>query len=71
MVGDERGRNLVHAHAAVLLGNIDRGEAQFTGLAHQALQDARLLGFDGCRVRQNLFAGKLRGGRGNLALLLV
>jgi hypothetical protein len=52
VVGDERGGDLVHAHAAVFLGNVDGGKAQLGGLAQQQLaQHARLLGLDGRRVR--------------------
>ncbi len=71
VVGDQRGAHLVHPHAAVLLGNVDRGESQLGGLAQQRLHRARLFGLDGRRAGQNLFARKLlRSGR-DLALLFV
>jgi len=71
VVGNERGGDLVHPHAAVFLGNIHASKAQLAGLAHQSSQNTRLFSLDGRRVGQNLVAGKLRRSRGNLPLFLV
>ena len=65
-----RGRDLVHAHAAVFFGNLDGGEPQFRGLGDQPAHDAGLLGFHGIGGRRDLFAGELGGGGGDLALFV-
>ena len=71
VIADQRGTDLVHPQAAVLLGNVGRSESKFRGLAQQRLHDAGLFGLDRRRAGQNLFARKPgRGGR-DLALLLV
>ena len=71
VVRDERGADLVHPHAAVLLRNVDRREPQSAALRSSASQHAGFLGFDAVRGGQNLLAGKLGRGGGNLPLLFV
>src|SRR5208337_245174 len=71
VVCNQRGTDLVQAHAAIFFRNVDGRETQVGGLAHEAGQDSRLLGLDGRNRRLNLFARKPGGGCRNLALLLV
>ena len=71
MVGDDRGRGLVHPQAAVLLGNIDGSEAQIRRLTQQPEQHAGLLGVDVLGGRENLVAGKLGCGGCHLQLFFV
>ena len=46
VVGDDGGGDLVHLEAAVLLGDIDRGEAEVGGLLDEAAGDGEVLGLD-------------------------
>ncbi len=71
MVGDDRGRGLVHPQAAVLLGNIDGSEPQIRRLAQQSDQHPGLLGVDVLGGRENLVAGKLGYGCRHLPLFFV
>jgi len=71
VVGNQRGGDLVHAHAAVFLRNVHGSKAQLGGLDQRSPQSPRRLGLDGLGGGENFVACKLGGGRGNLALLLV
>ncbi len=71
MVGDHHGGDLVQAHAAEVFRDLDGGESEFRGLGQQAAHDAGLFGFNGVGERQDLVAGKLGGGGGDLALFVI
>ena len=46
VLGDDGGGDLVHLEAAVLLGDVDGGEAEVCGFFEQAARDGEVLGLD-------------------------
>ena len=62
--------DLVHLEAAVLLGDIDRGEAELGGLFQQAASDGEVLRLDLVGGGHDLVDGEVRGGLGDLLLLV-
>ena len=69
VVGDDGGGHLVHLEAAVLLGDVDGGEAEVGGLLDEAAGDGEVLGLDLVGRGDDLVGGEVGGGLGDLALL--
>ena len=70
IVGDNGGGDLVHLHSAVLLGNVDRGQAKLTGFLDQVAADGEVFVLNLVDVRDDLFQRKLFGRLGDLAMLV-
>ena len=71
MVGDDRGGDLVHGQAAVLLGYVDGHQAEIAGFFQQGAGDVEMLGFNLFGFGKHLVANKIRGGARDLALLFA
>src|SRR5262249_51619302 len=69
VVCNNRRADLIHLQAAVLLRNIDRGQAKFTGLLDKAARNREILRLNLIRDRDDLIQGKLCRRLRDLAML--
>ena len=68
--GDDRGGYFVHLEAAVLLGNIDGGQAEARGFFEKTARHGEVFGFDLVGRRHDLVDGEVRCGLGDLLVLV-